>query len=109
MVTKENLKIGKCDYVQVPIQYSIVSLRARANLVPLFRPTCNILVKLSVLEQKHEDYDPIIAFTCALKAPESRGQYPGRFKPFLAFLKLEGSLSEKAPQTRFCRQTSQFS
>jgi hypothetical protein len=51
-----------------------------------------------VLEQKHENYDPIIAFMYALKAPESRRQYPRRFKPFLDFLKLEGSLSEMAKQ-----------
>ena len=53
---------------------------------------------MSILEQKHEDYDPIVALLYGLKAPESRRQYPGRFKPFLDFLKLEGALNEKAKQ-----------
>jgi hypothetical protein len=36
------------------------------------------------------------AFTYGLKAPESRRQYPRRFKPFLDFLNLDGSLNEQA-------------
>ncbi|HXW11748.1 MAG TPA: hypothetical protein VD694_03225 [Nitrososphaeraceae archaeon] len=48
------------------------------------------------LEQKSEDYDPMIVFTYALKAQESRRQYPRRLKPFLDFLKLDGSLNDKA-------------
>ncbi len=38
------------------------------------------------------------AFTYALKAPESRCQYRRRFKPFLDFLGLDGTLEEKAKQ-----------
>jgi hypothetical protein len=38
------------------------------------------------------------AFTYALKAPESKRQYPRRFKIFLDFIGLEGSLEEKAKQ-----------
>jgi len=37
-------------------------------------------------------------FTYALKAPESKRQYPRRFKPFLDFLRLEGTLNEQARQ-----------
>jgi len=37
-------------------------------------------------------------FTYALKASESQRQYPRRFKPFLDFLKLEGSLEQQAKQ-----------
>lgn len=37
-------------------------------------------------------------FTYALKAPESKRQYPRRFKPFLDFLKLEGSLNQQSKQ-----------
>jgi hypothetical protein len=77
---------------KVPIEYSIVSLRARVNLVPLFKPIFIILVmEMSVLEQERH-YDPIQVFSYALKAAESRRQYPRRFKPFLDFLKLEDSL-----------------
>lgn len=52
---------------------------------------------MSVLEQER-DYDPMQVFTYALKASESQRQYPRRFKPFLDFLKLEGSLEEQGKQ-----------
>jgi hypothetical protein len=35
-------------------------------------------------------------FLYALKAPESRRQYPRRFKMFLDFLKLQGTIEEQA-------------
>ena len=38
------------------------------------------------------------AFTYALKAPESRRQYPRRLKPFLDYIGLEGTLQEQAKQ-----------
>jgi hypothetical protein len=53
---------------------------------------------LSVLEQSSKCYDPMEAFTYALKAPESRRQYPRRFKPFLDYIGLEGTLEEQAKQ-----------
>jgi integrase len=53
---------------------------------------------MSILKEELQTYDPMEAFTFGLKAPESRRQYPGRFKPFLDFLKLEGSLNEQAKQ-----------
>jgi len=53
---------------------------------------------LSVLEQDFKSYDPLEAFTYALKAPESRRQYPRRFKPFLDYIGLKGTLQEQAKQ-----------
>jgi hypothetical protein len=44
-----------------------------------------------------EEQDPIAVFMYALKAPESKRQYPRRFKVLLDYLRLEGdSLSEQA-------------
>jgi len=40
--------------------------------------------------------NPLSAFTYALKAPESKRQYPGRFKVLLDYLKIQGSLEEQA-------------
>jgi integrase len=42
------------------------------------------------------DIDPIANFLFALKAPESKRQYPKRLEIFLNFLKLEGSFEQKA-------------
>ena len=43
-----------------------------------------------------EQQDPMSVFVYALKAPESRRQYPRRFKMFLDFLKLQGTIEEHA-------------
>ena len=40
--------------------------------------------------------NPLTVFTYALKAPESKRQYPKRFKVFLDFLKIEGNLDTQA-------------
>jgi hypothetical protein len=45
-----------------------------------------------------EEQNPIVAFSYALKAPETKRQYPRRFKMFVDFLKLEGKLEEQAKQ-----------
>jgi hypothetical protein len=45
-----------------------------------------------------EQKNPIAVFMYALKAAESRRQYPRRFKIFLDYLKLEGGLEEQAKQ-----------
>ncbi len=45
---------------------------------------------------KNEEYDPLVPFTYGLKSAESRRQYPRRFKVFLDFLKLEGTINEQA-------------
>ena len=42
--------------------------------------------------------DPMATFTYALKAPESKRQYPRRFKIFLDYLGLKGSLVEQVEQ-----------
>ena len=42
--------------------------------------------------------DPMAVFLCAVKSPESKRQYPRRFKMFLDFLGLRGSLKEQAEQ-----------
>jgi hypothetical protein len=43
-----------------------------------------------------KEQDPIANLLYALKSSESKRQYPRRFKMFLDFLKLEGSLVEQA-------------
>jgi len=43
-----------------------------------------------------ESNDPMSVFLYALKAPESRRQYPRRLKVFLDFLKLDGDLAQQA-------------
>ena len=45
-----------------------------------------------------EEQNPMAAFLYALKAPESRRQYPRRFKMFLDFLNIQGTLEEQAKQ-----------
>lgn len=42
--------------------------------------------------------DPLSVFLYALKAPESRRQYPRRLKVFLDYLKLEGSLEQQTTE-----------
>lgn len=43
-----------------------------------------------------EAEDPISVFLYALKAPETKRQYPRRLKVFLDYLKLEGTLEQQA-------------
>jgi integrase len=50
---------------------------------------------LSVIE---EQQDPLSMFLYALKAPESKRQYPRRFKMFLDYLNLKGTIQEQAKQ-----------
>jgi hypothetical protein len=40
----------------------------------------------------------MIIFLYALKAPESKRQYPRRFKMFLDYLNLKGTIQEQAKQ-----------
>jgi len=51
---------------------------------------------MSILQEHLEEYNPIDHFIYGLASPESRRQYPRRFKVFLDFLGLEGSLNEQA-------------
>ena len=48
-----------------------------------------------------EERDPMTVFAYALKAPETRRQYPRRFKIFLDFLKLNGAIQDQAKQFLF--------
>ena len=43
-----------------------------------------------------EEINPVLNFFFALKAPESKRQYPKRFEKFLDYLKLEGTFEDKA-------------
>ena len=45
-----------------------------------------------------EEQNPIAVFSYALKAAETKRQYPRRFKMFVDFLKLEGRFDEQAKQ-----------
>ena len=51
-------------------------------------------------EQQNQNHkkNPMTVFTYALKAPESRRQYPRRLKIFLDYLELEGNLEQQAEE-----------
>ena len=42
------------------------------------------------------EQDPLSIFVYALRAPETKRQYPRRLKVFLDFLKIDGSLQQQA-------------
>jgi len=46
------------------------------------------------LENYEDNVDPVKNFLFALKAPESKRQYPKRFEKFLDFLNLEGTFKD---------------
>ncbi len=49
------------------------------------------------LDQTQEDYDdPLQHFTYALRAPETKRQYPKRLKMFMDFVQIEGDLKQQA-------------
>ncbi len=48
--------------------------------------------------QQEEYQDPLSVFICALKAPETKRQWPRRLKAFFDFLNLEEPLEEQARQ-----------
>ena len=53
--------------------------------------------------------NPIAVFSYALKAPETKRQYPQRLRVFFNFLKLDGSLEEQARQFQSkARQNQQW-
>lgn len=51
----------------------------------------------------HSDLQPIERFLIALKAPETKRQYPKRLESFFDFLQLQGGFEEKT--ISFCRMT----
>lgn len=57
------------------------------------------LITNSINKEAIEDEDPMSVFLYALKAPESRRQYPQRLRIFLDYLKIEGPIG---------RQTREF-
>jgi hypothetical protein len=54
---------------------------------------------MSVTQAEEQRQDPMTVFLYALKAPETKRQWPGRLKIFLDFLKLDGiTMEEKAKE-----------
>jgi hypothetical protein len=51
-----------------------------------------------VTSEERSKVNPLSAFTYALKAPESKRQYPRRFKVFLNYLRIQGFLEDQAEQ-----------
>lgn len=47
-------------------------------------------------EVEEINVNPVLNFFFALKAPESKRQYPKRFEMFLDYLKLDGTFEDKA-------------
>jgi hypothetical protein len=64
---------------------------------------------LAVIEEAQQQ-DPMTIFLYALKAPETRRQWPRRLKVFIDFLKLDGTtMEERAKQFMIkARQNSQW-
>jgi hypothetical protein len=56
------------------------------------------LKRQQLQNQELQTADPMTKFMYALKAKESKRQYPRRFKMFLDFLGLEGTINEQAKQ-----------
>jgi hypothetical protein len=54
------------------------------------------VVQITTQEVEEINVDPVLNFFFALKAPESKRQYPKRFEKFLDYLKLEGTFQDKA-------------
>lgn len=53
---------------------------------------------MALSTQYEEESHPLSVFLYALKAPETRRQYPRRLKVFLDFLKLEGNLEQQSKE-----------
>ena len=50
------------------------------------------------LSAQYEEEDPLSVFLYALKAPETKRQYPRRLKVFLDFLKPDGTLEQQSKE-----------
>jgi hypothetical protein len=55
-----------------------------------------LLMQTTTTEVDETNVNPVLNFFFALKAPESKRQYPKRFEKFLDYLKLEGTFEDKA-------------
>jgi len=53
-------------------------------------------VQITTIEVEEINVNPVLNFFFALKAPESKRQYPKRFEKFLDYLKLAGTFEDKA-------------
>jgi hypothetical protein len=53
---------------------------------------------LALSAQYEEEGHPLSVFLYALKAPETKRQYPRRLKVFLDFLKLDGTLEQQSKE-----------
>ncbi|HEX5185557.1 MAG TPA: hypothetical protein VFV86_01595 [Nitrososphaeraceae archaeon] len=51
---------------------------------------------MRIITEEESNVNPVLDFFFALRAPESKRQYPKRFEKFLDYLKLEGSFEDKA-------------
>ena len=51
---------------------------------------------MQITTEEEIKVNPVLNFFFALKAPESKMQYPKKFEKFLDYLKLEGTFEEKA-------------
>jgi hypothetical protein len=58
-------------------------------------------------QKREEDEDPLAFFMYALKAPETKRQWPRRLKIFLDFLKMEGGTSLEEESRKFLRKARQ--
>src|SRR5215216_7658110 len=68
-----------------------------ASILSLYLgPTC-IIIKIRKLFNPQET-DPMTTFIYALRAPDTRRQYPRRFKFYLDFLKTQGTIAGQAKQ-----------
>lgn len=63
--------------------------------------TLSLATEVSVGEDEITNLQPLERFLLALKAPETKRQYPKRLESFLDFLQLRGTLEEKI--ISFCR------
>jgi hypothetical protein len=54
------------------------------------------IILSAITKQEEEVQDPMGAFLYALRAPETKRQYPRRLKVFLDYLKLEGPIEQQA-------------
>jgi hypothetical protein len=59
-------------------------------------------------EQTHQDSDPLVLFKYALRAPETKRQWPRRLKIFLDFLRMEGASSLEEQARLFVIRRTQY-
>jgi len=78
-IRAQTYNISRIDHLEASIKYEELKRQQLQN-------------------QELQTADPMTKFMYALKAKESKRQYPRRFKMFLDFLGLEGTINEQAKQ-----------